>query len=266
MTIKNQSDAMKLANDIQMAMITKPALTMLEVFLPSYVTDEINTHIDSVRDDAKSFSHELVGQIKSNEKSAQLDMDFKHKPVLGLKKLLEGFALSYLNYQGIVEDKIDSCSMWSVHSYEGDYNQLHDHGVRTDMGMSCILYLKVPPQIEKLPGSAEDFVKGGLKLNLNGASGSTDGFTFFSWGINGSADIKRLKPVQESFVKPEVGKLLMFPNWLKHAVSPFYGEGERRTLSANFEIETKQAPILADTKVLAQTPTKESNEITGAPV
>ena len=32
------------------------------------------------------------------------------------------------------------------------------------------------------------------------------------------------------------------------------------------EIETKQAPILADTKVLAQTPTKESNEITGAPV
>ena len=50
MTIENQSDAMKLANDIQMAMITKPALTMLEVFLPSYVTDEINTHIDSVRE------------------------------------------------------------------------------------------------------------------------------------------------------------------------------------------------------------------------
>ena len=65
MTIENQSDAMKLANDIQMAMITKPALTMLEVFLPSYVTDEINTHIDSVRDDAKSFSHELV--VKLNQ-------------------------------------------------------------------------------------------------------------------------------------------------------------------------------------------------------
>ena len=81
-----------------------------------------------------------MGQIKSNEKSAQLDMDFKHKPVLGLKKLLEGFALSYLNYQGIVEAKIDCCSMWSVHSYEGDYNPLHDHGVRTDMGMSCIIF------------------------------------------------------------------------------------------------------------------------------
>ena len=29
---------------------------------------------------------------------------------------------------------------------------------------------------------------------------------------------------------------LMFPNWLKHSVSPFYGEGERRTLSANFRV------------------------------
>ena len=40
----------------------------------------------------------------------------------------------------------------------------------------------------------------------------------------------------------------MFPNWLKHGVSPFYGEGERRTLSANFEIETSQASIINDTK------------------
>ena len=40
----------------------------------------------------------------------------------------------------------------------------------------------------------------------------------------------------------------MFPNWLKHAVSPFYGEGERRSLSANFEIETTQASIVNDQK------------------
>ena len=30
--------------------------------------------------------------------------------------------------------------------------------------------------------------------------------------------------------------------------SPFYGEGERRSLSANFEIETKQAAIVNDQK------------------
>ena len=40
----------------------------------------------------------------------------------------------------------------------------------------------------------------------------------------------------EEYFKPKVGSLLIFPNWLKHAVMPFYGEGERRTLAANANI------------------------------
>ena len=40
--------------------------------------------------------------------------------------------------------------MWTVHSYEGDYNPLHDHGTKGLMGLSCILYMKVPEQIQKL--------------------------------------------------------------------------------------------------------------------
>ena len=47
---------------------------------------------------------------------------------------------------------IDAFEAWSVHSYVGDYNPLHDHGVVTQQGLSCILYLKVPPQIEKING------------------------------------------------------------------------------------------------------------------
>ena len=30
--------------------------------------------------------------------------------------------------------------------------------------------------------------------------------------------------------------MLIFPNWLRHAVMPFYGDGERRTFSANMNI------------------------------
>ena len=44
------------------------------------------------------------------------------------------------------------------------------------------------------------------------------------------------KPKTEQFVIPEEGKFLIFPSWLKHSVGPFYGEGERRTLSANFRV------------------------------
>ena len=42
-----------------------------------------------------------------------------------------------------------------------------------------------------------------------------------------------------------MGSLLIFPNWLKHAVMPFFGEGERRTLAANANIV---APWLANWK------------------
>ena len=40
---------------------------------------------------------------------------------------------------------------WTVHSFSGDYNPLHDHGVLTPGGLSMILYLQVPECISKLP-------------------------------------------------------------------------------------------------------------------
>ena len=33
--------------------------------------------------------------------------------------------------------------------------------------------------------------------------------------------------------KPEIGKIYLFPNYLMHSVYPFYGEGERRSISFN---------------------------------
>ena len=119
--------------------------------------------------------------------------------------------------------------MWTVHSYEGDYNPLHDHDVSYDqkcMAFSTILYCLVPPQIAKLGDST--------KLHSNG--GATDGCTYFNWGTNTGADHLVLKPKTDRYVVPEEGKFLIFPSWLNHSVAPFYGKGERRTLSANFRV------------------------------
>ena len=94
------------------------------------------------------------------------------------------------------------------------------------MAFSIILYCKVPPQIS--------YEGRGNKVHSNG--GATDGCTYFTWGTNTGADHLVLKPKTEQFVIPEEGKFLIFPSWLKHSVGPFYGEGERRTLSANFRV------------------------------
>ena len=105
------------------------------------------------------------------------------------------------------------------------------------MGLSCILYLKVPPQIEKLGNPAEHFE------GLNESSGAVDGFTYLTWGVNGMRDINILRPITEEYVKPEVGVMLIFPNWLKHQVLPFYGEGERRSIAFNWNVHDTETEM-----------------------
>ena len=129
---------------------------------------------------------------------------------------------------------VDIDELWSVHSFEGDYNPVHDHGTRTPMGLSCIMYLKVPPQIAELGNPSEEFE------GLNYSSGAVDGFTYLTWGVNGMRDINILRPITEEYIKPDVGLLLMFPSWLRHGVMPFFGEGERRTFSANLNVTPKK--------------------------
>jgi len=224
-----------------MHIIMRPqvALYMMKVEIPTDVINEINTHIDeTIIPNNKDFSDQLVGQINRDTKSAQLK--FPHKDdevgemVAGLlQKLGQTYIKNVVEKEGILSSKntvVTTESMWTVHSYEGDYNPLHDHGTATPIGLSCILYLKVPDQIKALPNPAEEF------YGLNSSSGSTDGFTYFVWGNHGMRDINMLRPATEEYVKPEEGVLLMFPSWLRHSVNPFFGEGERRTFSANMNV------------------------------
>ena len=217
-----------------------PAITFLEGKLPRVMLDELNAHIDEHREKMADYSGNLVGQIKQTEKSQQLSLDRTNPTVQGLINLLGSAGRAFLkSYAGQIPmaggasafDKapIDCFSMWTVHSYEGDYNPLHDHDVSYDqkcMAFSIILYCLVPPQIAKLGDST--------KLHSNG--GATDGCTYFNWGNNTGADHLVLKPKTDRYVVPEEGKFLIFPSWLNHSVAPFYGKGERRTLSANFRV------------------------------
>ena len=41
-------------------------------------------------------------------------------------------------------------------------------------------------------------------------------------------------------IKPEVGKFILFPNYMLHTVYPFYGPGERRSFSFNADIAIKK--------------------------
>ena len=219
-------------NGIKASMKTMLALHMLRVELPLEVVDEINSHIDETIENShqRDASKGLVGQISQNNKSAQTWFDLNDEVGQLVKGQLDRAGKSYVQ-KGFGRDvTVDAFEAWTVHSYAGDYNPLHSHGVRTSAGLSCILYLKVPEQIEKASDPSEE------GLSLNESSGAVDGFTHFTWGEGDNQDVNRFKPVTEEYVKPEVGTMLIFPNWLRHAVMPFYGDGERRTFSANMNI------------------------------
>ena len=234
--IHPDSDLAQKQQGMQIAMRPKLAVNVMRVQFPDEVIEEINDHIDdTIIPNNVDYSPGLVGQIRQSEKSKQL-----HFPHEGdeygeqLNTVLLKLAHEYMDRTVGLPCDIDMQSMWTVHSYEGDYNPVHDHGTRTQMGLSCIMYLKVPPQISALDNPSEQF--GGL----NESSGAVDGFTYLTWGTNGVRDINMLRPITEEYVKPEVGTMLMFPAWLRHGVNPFFGEGERRTMSANINITPKE--------------------------
>ena len=223
---------------IEIAMRPKVAVNIMRCQIPTEVTSELNQHIEDVLiPNNVDHSKGLVGQIRQHERSAQLTFPHEGDEVGEMfSGVLQRLAREFVDRSIGIECETSMESMWTVHSYSGDYNPVHDHGTRTPMGVSCIMYLQVPRCIATLGNPSENFD------GLNESSGAVDGFTYLTWGTNGMRDINMLRPITEEYIKPEVGTLIMFPSWLRHGVMPFFGkeDDERRTFSANINVNLKE--------------------------
>ena len=213
---------------------TLPAVFLLEAWMPDAMVSGLNTYLDELmeQEDRTSHAGTLVGQIGHGQ---QLTMDHNDPRLNDFCQMSGILATEYLKNFGntgnnIGERHIDIDELWSVHSYERDYNPIHDHGTKTIMGISCTSWTKVPEQILDQPTA------GSPEYSLYNASGDSDGCLAFNYGINSLLDVERLRPPQSFVIKPEVGKYLMFPSWLQHMVYPFEGDGERRTVAANLNV------------------------------
>ena len=213
---------------------TLPAVFLLEAWMPDAMVSGLNTYLDELmeQEDRTSHAGTLVGQIGHGQ---QLTMDHNDPRLNDFCQMSGILATEYLKNFGstgnnIGERHIDIDELWSVHSYERDYNPIHDHGTKPIMGISCTSWTKVPEQILDQPTA------GSPEYSLYNASGDSDGCLAFNYGINALLDVERLRPPQSFVIKPEVGKYLMFPSWLQHMVYPFEGDGERRTVAANLNV------------------------------
>ncbi len=110
------------------------------------------------------------------------------------------------------EENIKLCplSAWSVIGEEGSYHRCHDHGGDIH-GISTLLYLEVPEN------NKESEPENSLYMITHvGPRSHMIKNTSYSLEIN-----------------PEVGKLLIFPNWIPHGTYP-QTKGIRQTFNANF--------------------------------
>ena len=203
---------------------------------PMDIINEVNEHIDNeIISKSDSFANGLVGQLKNAEKSAQLDFPFDTEVGKQLETVFNQIGSTYLKNGYDRDSKAECFQCWTNHAYAGDFNPYHDHGCQTMAGLSGFLWLKVPEAIESLREQPE---------TLSNASGAVDGFTHLIWGTHSRKDTLQLRGQTEDYVKPIVGTMLVFPNWLKHQVLPFFGEGERRSMAMNWNVHDSEQEIL----------------------
>ena len=194
--------------------------------MPMDMVRRLNKYVNKVAKDeekAKKLDHSdhLVGKLKQEflieEKELQKHLKWFNEVVTkfigtdlqrNFRTLKEGTGINIL-YK----------SAWIVRQYAGEYNPAHVH---TACDLSCVGYLKLPPEIDK---EWEEDYKDHYPANghiefLHGSSGRMHTHTFL--------------------IKPTIGDFFVFPGDLIHMVYPFKSEGERRSFSMNISLEQKQ--------------------------
>ena len=179
--------------------------------IPKTLIDKINNFIDEL--------------IKDKNKSKQLDAG---KTLAGQvtqeiflpKEVIDGEMMGFLGnitkvfVEGLAEKKVTKfhlISCWVVRQFQNEYNPTHWHNGH----ISGAGYLKLP---NNFGASKQEKAK-----NVNGKINFT----------HGSRQFLSTPLITK---KPQLGKMFIFPNYLMHSVNPFYGEGERRSISFNANV------------------------------
>ena len=239
---EKMEDIMENLNDkMQVSMEPVPNHWISKIKFAPDIVDAINDYIDETDEKQESYADRLVGQLSQDEKSAQVSFDLTTDFGEEFRTILNGLGSAYLQ-QGYGRRALaEVVDIWTNHAYAGDYNPLHDHGVPTMGGISGFLWTKLPESMIK---KGEDYVPGISNGYMNNGSGVSDGCTQLVCGTRQRKDSDALFCDTEMWLHPEVGSMILFPNWLKHQVMPFFGEGERRSVAFNFAVVESQAEVL----------------------
>ena len=214
--------------------------SILERQVPDRFIEIVNGIGDEVlSDDTTSaewdFSENLVGKVSkevqiplTNKEERKYTLDFmKESCLLYLQQMIEknrAYDWNKMTGPGTPVnlhpsiDNIHIAQCWLVSQYKSEYNPWHKHSGN----FSSVMYLKIPEGMN-------DFMDKEYNDHY-----PASGLIQFMYGE--AQDFRS----DTLMCKPEVGKMFLFPSWLRHSVYPFYCEGERRSLSFNAYYKVKK--------------------------
>ncbi|MDC0855859.1 2OG-Fe(II) oxygenase family protein [Candidatus Pelagibacter sp.] len=173
------------------------------------INNETNKLILNKRND---YSSKLASQIKNEIK---LSKSFIKKKLS--RELIKNIKKYLINSDIKKIKKIEIINLWIVRQFKNEYNPIHYH----EGQLSGVGYLLVPKRM------TQNKLVRNKKTKTNGTIDFINGQKSFL-----SKSIYNLKP--------KVGDLVIFPNYLMHTAYPFNVEGERRSFSFNAKIVFKK--------------------------
>ena len=208
--------------------------SIMETEVPKRFLNIVNEIGDEVlSDDKKSaqwdWSNHLVGKVHKevqipivNKKDGDYCKDVMKSMCVEYLKNMISKSRAYIDNNIILHhptrgnlhptnENVNISQSWIVSQYKGEYNPWHQHSGH----LSSVIYLKLPKGMKEFfdKESKDHYPIGGSIQFMQGDKQSlrSDTLTF----------------------RPEVGKMLIFPSWLKQSVYPFDANGERRSMSFN---------------------------------
>jgi len=201
-------------NDIKIVKPFGPSVVIAKI--PVNTVETLNKYIDGIVADKKksadlNHGHKLVGDVTQEFK---LEKEIIEKS--GWGKFLVECVSKWMEIEMKTKmTKFELLTTWVVRQFENEYNPTHTHSGH----ISGAGFLKLPKSFgeHKQKKTHTSYSGGNLQL------------------IHGS---KMFMCESTLDIKPEVGDLYLFPNYLMHAVFPFKdSKEERRSISFNALID-----------------------------
>ena len=228
-----------------------PSAIVLHYTVPEIILNDLNNYTEEVLEDKQYHDKRNAEPFLAADIRHQYFLNQDDPRVFRYCDWQQSKAVEYIETYinktqsvsstgGYPDCEIKTEDIWSVHSFEGEYNPIHSHNVETGYGLATVTYTKLPESM-KIHKPEDEARYNEFGLFKDDLAGITDGYISLQAGPQKNLQqLRNFETVQQIAVRPEVGLMIMFPIWMNHCVYPFKGKGERRSVASNLVIDLKE--------------------------